>query len=95
MKLKAYIHAHYDDFDKEYVFQVWSQDMSKSEYGGPLVEVQEIDFTPPPNEVLVNGTIQNYRDAQKKIRADAESQCNMIQQRINDLLCLEHKTEDV
>lgn len=83
MKLKIYIHAKYCEFRKEY----------DSEHFGVVVEETEVEFTPPPYEVLVNGTIAAYRAKQKKIRADAESEVNILQQRINDLLCIENKSE--
>lgn len=95
MKIPVFIHADYDEYEKVYHFKAWSQDMSGSEYVGPLVEKLEVDFTPPPHEVLVNGTIETYRAQQQKIRAEAESRVNLIQQRINDLLCIEYKPETV
>jgi hypothetical protein len=93
MKLDVYIHAQYDEYEKKYDFRVWSHDMTGSEYIGPLVGKTEIEFEPPPHEVMVNGTIATYRLQQQKIRAEAEKNCQQLQQRINDMLCLEHKPE--
>lgn len=93
MKLPVYIYATYDEYEKAYNFDVWSCDMSSSEHVGPLVGQTEIDFTPPPRDVLVNGTIEQYRAAQKKIMAKAELNIKVLEQRINDLLCLEYKPE--
>lgn len=92
MKIKGYIHAAYDEYEKKYDFRVWSQDMTHGSYTGPLVEVVEIEFNEPPREVLVNGTIGAYREQQQKIRAEAESKCNRLQQAIDDLLCIEDKS---
>lgn len=91
MKVQVFIHANYNEYDKEYHFEPWRSDMTG--YAGSLVETQEIEFTPPPRDVLVNGTIAEYREQQKKIRAEAESKINVLEQRINDLLCIEYKPE--
>lgn len=93
MKIQVFIHAQWNEYEKEYSFHPWGYDMSKSSSDcGPLVETVEIDFTPPPNEVLVNGTIAAYRKQQQNIRAHAEMQCNELQTRIDDLLCIENKS---
>jgi hypothetical protein len=92
MKMKAYVHAQYSEWAKEYRFSIWSQDMSSCG-GYVLVQEVEVDFEAPPREVLVNGTIEAYRKEQQNIRAEAESKVNRIQQAIDDLLCLEYKPE--
>lgn len=90
MKIKVFIHAKWDEWDKEYRFYPWGQDMSSSSNEvGPLVGTHEFDFDAPPHEVLVNGTIESFR----KVRAEAELRCNQIQEQINTLLCIEHKPE--
>ena len=94
MKLKGYIHAQYDDYEKEYRFSVWSMNMTSCQ-GYVFVDEVELEFTPPPHSALVNGTIEAYRAEQQKIRAEAESKVNMLQRAIDDLLCLEHKPERV
>ena len=93
MKIKVYIHAAWNEWDKEYSFRPWSQDMSSQASCGPLVGEVEIDFTPPPREVMVNGQIASFREQQKQIRAESERQCMEIQERIDNLLCIEHKPE--
>lgn len=92
MKAKAFIHAQWDEWDKKYSFHVWGADMSSQEGCGPLVETVEVEFTAPPHEVLVNGTIEGYRKQQQKVRAEGERLVNELQQRINDLLCIENKS---
>ena len=93
MKIKVYIHASYCEYEKTYRFQVWGQDMSTVEHVGPLVATEEVEFTPPPHDVLVNGTIEMYRAQQKKVRAEAERLNTELQERINNLLCIEYKPE--
>lgn len=93
MKIKCYIHACYDHLGKEYRFIVAHCDMSEYASYGPLVGETEIDFDPPPHDVLAAGTIQQYRDEQKKILAEAEAKRAALEQRINELLCIEYKPE--
>ena len=91
MKLKCYIHAKYNDWEKKYAFDVWSRDMSKVEGFGAAVGTGEIDFDPPPHEVLVKGTVAEYRERQTKILGEAEAMRAELEKRINELLCLEYK----
>ena len=90
MKLPIYIFAKYDDYEKKYRFHAWGYDMTGSDVG-VLVEKREVSFDPPPHSALVEGTIAEYKETQKKIVAEAEKKRNEIQQKINDLLCLENK----
>lgn len=93
MKIKVYIHAQYDEYEKVYRYIPWSQEMSSQSQCGPLVETLEVDFAPPPHEVLVKGTIAGYREEQKRILAEAERNRAILEQRINDLLSIEYKSE--
>jgi hypothetical protein len=93
MKIPVYVHAQYDDWEKVYRFHAWGSDMSSQPSCGALVHTGEIDFTPPPHEVLVKGTIEMYRAEQKRIAAEAEAARALYEQKINDLLCLEYKPE--
>lgn len=95
MKIKVYIHAPYNEYEKCYDFKAWGMDMSSQAGCGPLVDTQEIEFTPPPRDVLINGTILQYREQQRQIRAQGEKMINEIQRRIDDLLCIEYKPETV
>lgn len=93
MKIEVFIHAQWSEYEKKYHFRPWGYDMTSNGDCGPLVEKLEIEFSPPPDAVLVNGTIEAYRKQQQNIRATAEMQCNQLQERINDLLCIENKSE--
>jgi hypothetical protein len=94
MKLTCYIHAKYNEYEKKHEFHVLSFDASEySQSCGPLVGTHEFDFDPPPHDILVKGTIQQYRDEQKRIAGEAEAQCAALEQKINELLCLEYKEE--
>lgn len=93
MKIKVYVHATYRAWLKEYEYQAWPQEMSATSGCGPLVHTADIEFNQPPREVLDSGTVAAYRAEQQRIYAEAEAKHAAIQQRINDLLCLEHKPD--
>ena len=65
--------------------------MSKVGYGNVIAE-QEIAIEPPPLDVLVNGTVKQYREEQRKILADAEVKRLELERRIGELLCIEDKS---
>ena len=92
-KVKVYIHAEYCEYEKTYRLVPWSQDMTGQSRCGQLVETVEVDVAMPPNDVLVNGTIEMYREQQKKVRAEAERLNTELQESINNLLCIEYKPE--
>ena len=94
MKIKVYVHAEYKEWDKKYAFKAWGIDMSGL-VGlsiGPLVGTHEFEFDAPPYDVLVNGTIQQYREQQKEILAEAERKRAVLEQKIKELLCIEDKS---
>ena len=93
MKLKVFIHAQYSEYSKKYHFIPWQQDMSTQAHCGPMVGTHEFEFDEPPQEVLLKGTIEAYKQEQKAVMAEAERRHSEIQQRINDMLCIEYKPE--
>lgn len=93
MKITGYIHAEYNEWEKKYVFKVWSMDMSSTPHCGPLVSTCDIEFEAPPHEVLVSGTIEKYREMQKQILAESEKRRSELEQKINELLCIEYRPD--
>lgn len=93
--VKVYIHAAYEDWNKKYRMTAWSQDMSSASHCGPLVGTHEFEFDEPPYDVLVNGTIAQYREQQKKVLADAEMKSQEIEALIQELLCIEYRPAEV
>jgi len=90
--VKAYVHAQWVPWEKQYKYSVWSvKDMTASGY--TMIQEVDVPFTSVPESVLKNGTINVYREQQKAIRAQAEVHCQNLQKQIDDLLCIEHKTE--
>ena len=93
MKIKAYVHAQYQEWSKEYEFKAWGVDMSDVGFS-PCLAIHEFEFDAPPHDVLVKGTIQQYREQQKAILAKAEAQRALLDQKINELLCIEYKPQE-
>jgi hypothetical protein len=95
MQIKVYVHARYNDWEKDWEFRPWSTDMSETDGFGKCVAEVEVEFKAPPREVLVNGQITAWRAEQKKIRAEAEKSCNDLERQIGDIQCIEYKPETV
>lgn len=94
MKIKVYVHAKYEDWEKEWQFRPWSCDMSESAAGfGKCVAEVEVEFQEPPHDVLVNGQIEAWRAEQRRIRAEAEKNCNELERQIGEIQCIEYKPE--
>lgn len=91
MKLKFFIFAFHVGAGQGHRFVIESTDMSS--VGWVMCEEREIDFEPPPETVLVAGTIAGYRAEQAKIRADATVKVNAIEETIQSLLSIEHKPD--
>lgn len=51
----------------------------------------EVEFNEPPRDVLVNGAVAAYREEQQKIRAEAQSKVNALEEVIQRMLSIEHK----
>ena len=92
MKLKIYIHASHSAALRKHYFSADCIDLSSA--GFLKLEEREIDFEPPPEAVLVAGTIDAYRAEQTKIRAEAQAKVSAIDERIQSLLAIEHKSDE-
>ena len=92
MKIPVFIFAKYDDYDKRYSFHAWGFDMAGNDVG-QLIEKMEVEIDTPPHDVLVQGTISEYREQQKKIMADAYRKRQEIEERIKNMLSIEYKAE--
>ena len=90
MKIKCYIKALWMDHSQEYIFQIHSFESTEGS-SFISVEEQELEFTPPPIEVLHSKTVAVYRAEQEKIRAEAEVKRQNIQGQIDRMLALENK----
>lgn len=93
MKLKLFIHAKYQEWSKEWEYAAWNSDMSDHGSFGTVVAEVEVEFTPPPVATLVGGQVEAWRKEQERIRAEALHAVSAIQQKIDDIRCLEYKPE--
>ena len=92
MKINATVQAQYCVHSKEFQYSVFKfEDMQSSGY--TAVHSVEIEFDEPPHEVLAAGTVAAYRAEQKRIQAEAQMKITELEQNINDLLCLENKSD--
>ena len=91
MKVKAFITAKWDKWEKKYDYDAWPCVPSDSDR--VLVEEREIEFTPPPADVLQAGTVAAFRAEQARIRADATLRINGLQQQIDEMLAITYKSE--
>ena len=94
-KIQVYIHAEYNEWDKKFIFSGWRMNMSLLPQYGPLVGEHEFEFEPPSLDAITGGLIQQYREQQKSILAEAEMRRAALDQKINDLLAIEYKPEKV
>lgn len=93
MKIKGYITANWNQWEKCHEFKVWSCDVSGKEY--TKITTVDVEFDAPPQEVLVAESVAAWKEEQQRIQAEATMKVNRLQQAINDMLCLEHKPEQV
>ncbi len=91
MKVKVYVYAKVDAFDKTASYYAY---FCKTSHMGTFVVETSVDIDEPPLQEIMDGTIKDMRAAQQKIRADAEVQYQNIEQQIQEMLCLSAPTDD-
>ena len=91
MELTAYVHASVHDLEAYTVFG--SSDLESC--GFVLISKVPVTFDPPPREQQIAKHIEVLRKEQSKVRAEAESKANRLDEVIQSLLCLEYKPEVV
>lgn len=92
MKIKGFVHAVYEQYDKKWEYTIYSYDMSHMNGFGVVVAESFVEFEPPETHELVNKTIAAMKSAQKEIRAKAEASAQNIEQQIQELLCIEDRS---
>ena len=95
MKVKVYVHAEYASWNKQWSFVPRLCDMSDMENFGTCVQVVEIefDFKEPTHDQLINKTVLSMRKVQTQLRAKCEVEVQNIEQQIQEMLCIEDKSE--
>ena len=91
IEIAGWIHTRKESWQDEREFQFWSaQDMSSCGF----VMLQPHTFTVDVNvdeAHLTNAEIAMLRAEQQRIRAEAQSKVTRLEERISQLLALEHK----
>jgi len=90
MKLKAYVHAEWNDFDKKFLYKVYPCEAAA--FGVFIAEV-EIDAPEVDEGELIKGQVKLMRDKQQEIRAEAELKFQQIEESIQKMLCLEYNEQ--
>lgn len=92
MKVKVYIHAQWQRWDKTFAYSVYNCDMT--EYGYTLLEVREIEFSSMDDQRLRYLTAKSLEKAQDKLRADTQKKVMELQEEINSLLAIEDRSSE-
>lgn len=90
MKIKIYMHAERDYYNKKWDIIPRIHDMSDTAGFGHVVDIVEVefDFNTPLESEMVKRAIVSMREVQGKIRAKAEIEVQNIEQQIQEMLCL-------
>ncbi len=91
IKVKVWLHAQYNEYEKTFSYSAHYCDMS--DYGYTLLETREIEIRQPTFEELTNKTVKSLRKKQEALLASAQKEYNRVQNTIDTLLCLEHKLD--
>ena len=91
-EITVYIHAQ-RDYKDEIKFSVLGCDMSQ--YGYTLLETKQfsVEFDIADDFSLDAEEIKAMRAEQKRIQAEAQLHVTLLEDRIQRLLCIEHKAE--
>jgi len=92
MKMQCTLHAKANQYAEDgFDYHIFHHtDMTSCGY--TACDTVEVEFNLPPREVLTKGVVEAYRAEQQRIRAEAQSNVTQIEEAIQRLLCLEHKT---
>ena len=92
-EITVYIHAQRDYVTSGVRFSACGCDMS--EYGYTLIETQDlkVEFDIADDFNLDAEEIKAMRAEQKRIKAEAQMRVTRLEERIQSLLCIEHKAE--
>ena len=90
MKLKIYVHAKINGYDPDKVdYRIAECDMT--EYWGACIFHGEVDlpFDPVTPAALIPGQVAILRKEQQKVRAEAETTVNRLEEQISKLSAIE------
>lgn len=94
---KLYVYKNQRAYEKSTDIEVKTYDSTGAAYHCPdilldIVEA-EVEFTMPEEHEILNRAVANLKAEKAKIEADAYIQAKAIQDKIDSLLCIEHKHE--
>ena len=91
-QINLFLHVRMD-WRNEPEYNAYQTDMSDDEYFGPLVtkETVNVEFDIPDDFNVNDELVKTLRKQQKTIQADAQMKLTQIEERIQSLLCIEHK----
>jgi len=91
MELKAYIHAQWNKYSKEFNYSVLQQDMT--EYGYILLAIRTVEVELPPDEDLRSAAVRVLRAKKNKVLADASIEAQQLDDEAQELLSLPAPTK--
>jgi len=91
-QINLFLHVRMD-WRNEPEYNAYQTDMSGNKYFGSLVTKKTIDveFDIPDDFNVNDELVKTLRKQQKTIQADAQMKLTQIEERIQSLLCIEHK----
>ena len=93
-QINLFLHVRMD-WRNEPEYNAYQTDMSGDNYFGSLVTKKTVDveFDIPDGFNVNDELVKTLRKQQKTIQADAQMKLTQIEERIQSLLCIEHKAE--
>ena len=93
-QINLFLHVRMDWRNKP-EYNAYQTDMSGDKYFGSLVTKKTVyvEFDIPDGFNVNDELVKTLRKQQKTIQADAQMKLTQIEERIQSLLCIEHKAE--
>lgn len=92
MKIKAHIYAMYMEHSKDFYYTT-TDTLLDDKSALIFIETKELEFDAIPRDVLINRTVDAYRAEQSRVRAEAQTNVNKLQETINTMLAIENKAQ--
>lgn len=92
VKIKIFLHWQHNTY-KDSPWEIWSCDMSGSFKDCVLVGEREVEVEVPDDFDPRPGMIDALKKQKTQVLAEAQRKATQIEERIQQLLCIEHKPE--
>ncbi|HEY6019527.1 MAG TPA: hypothetical protein VIY48_06390 [Candidatus Paceibacterota bacterium] len=93
MKIKLFYHWQQYDWQEEGQLYISTVDISEHDKYSTLLKVEEVDipgFVKPSKETLRSGIVKRLEQEKKELLADTHLRVSMIDEKINQLTCIEN-----